>query len=131
MSLLKSNNIFRSIKLSLFCSKVCGFVFFTVKSDASGNFFSETTVWDYVLLAIALILACCSVISVAREPFTSGSRSIVIDIALFLFSKFVTLNRISTVLLNFYHRREWFQIIDGFHWIDKKVTYSKVQWISM
>lgn len=122
MKFFKSNSVFDSFKISYYLNKLSGYWFFTIKKDKAGNYTSTTSVMDFVLLFLSLTLCISSCLSVIRTPFKLSSRSIILDIGVFISSKIVVLCPIIIVLLNFYHRHECFQIIRNYHWIDKKVN---------
>lgn len=116
-----SFSVFESFKFSIKCNKICGYLFFTLKSDASEKITSSTTLWDLMIFLLSLTFTITSVVSVWEIPVTTSSRSVIINIGLFLVFKFATLHPLIMVLLNFYFRHDWFEILNAFHWIDEKV----------
>lgn len=120
MKLFRSTNIFESFKFQLICNKFSGYLFFTV-SEQSKKFSSKMTAWDVFILFTSLVFASASCVTVLKSPLVMSSRSIIIGIADFFFSKFVVLHPIITIMLNFYFRHEWFHILNILHRIDRKV----------
>lgn len=120
MKLLRSNNIFESFRFCLFCNKLNGYLFFTVIED-SEKFSCKTTILDITIFLTSLLFTSVASITVLQAPLVLSSRSIIVEIADFLFSKFLVLHPVITILLNFHFRHQWFQILHTIHKVDKKV----------
>lgn len=123
MRFLRSSNIFESFKLCFFCNKFTAYFLFSVKADASGKFTSVTTILDVLLFLGGLAYISRLIFTVIAAPLVVSSPSIIMELGLFFFAKFTAIHKLMIVLLNLYHRREWFQMLNGFHWIDEKVRF--------
>ena len=123
MKFLQSNNIFESFKLCLFCNKFTGYFLFSVKTDASGKFALVTTILDVLLFLGGLAYVSRLVSTVFAASLVFSSPSIIMELGLYFFAKFTALHKLIIILVNLYYRREWFQMLNGFHWIDEKVRF--------
>lgn len=121
LNIFGTKNIFDTFKVCLFCNKLCGYVYFTVKTDVHESFSSTTSALDIAVFVASLTFACYLLFLVLQAPLILSSTSIIMELGLFLFAKFVAINKIIIILLNFYQRQEWFQIFNNFNWIDTKV----------
>lgn len=121
MKFFKSNNIFDSFKFYYYLNKLSGYLFFTIKKDKHGSYSSSTTMLDISALAISLafcLFVCAEMIGV---PFKPSSRSVILDLGIFILTKLVAFDCVVIVLFNFLHRHKTFQILKNCHWIDGKV----------
>lgn len=121
MKLCRSKNVFDSFKFILLCNKLSGYLFFTVDPRRFNKFSSRTALLDCVIFAVSLLLTSSSFIAASATPVNLSMRSTIMEIGDFLFSRFIVLHPIITILLNFYFRHEWFKILDVLHRIDIKV----------
>lgn len=127
MKFLKSNSVFDSFKVSYYLNKFSGYWFFTIKRDMQGNYTSATTVVDLIILLLSVALSTSSFLTVIRMPLKLSSRSVILDIGVYILSKIVVLSPIFIILLNFYHRHECFRIIKTYHTIDQKVEFNFIR----
>ena len=124
MEFLRPENIFTSFKFCLFFNKLGGYSFFTVKTDASGNFSMTTTVLNVLLLLGGLLFELYLFLEFFVSSLSIASPSMIMDLGIFILNKFKLSRNIIIMSTNFCYRRKWFQIFSEFHWIDKKVRLS-------
>ena len=122
MKYLKSENIFDSFKIFYYLNKFSGYLFFTIRRDKIGNYFSITTVLDIVIFFTSFIFAILSYSAVVTTPFNTSSRSIILDIGVFVIPIILVLFLILIIPISFCHRSDQFQILKNYHFIDKKAS---------
>lgn len=119
---LSSNNVFESSKFCFKINQLSGFLFLTIRKDRSGVYYSTTTALDLIWLLVSLASASWLFFIVLQTPLEITSRSTILDIGIYLNSKLSALQPILFMLLNFLNRKEFFGIVESFHWIDIRVS---------
>lgn len=120
MTLKSSIHIFDSFKFCYRVNKLSGYLFFSIRKD-SGRFYSTTTPWDVILFITSLTIKSYSLAIIFKLPLIISSRSIMIQIGIFMYLKAVVFHPMILILMNFYNRHEMFKIIKNLEWIDEKV----------
>ena len=126
MKYFKSSSIFDSFRFFYYLSKFGGYLFFTVKKDKLGKYYSATTVLDIMVFVTSLMITLTASWNIVKTPFKLSSRSIVLDLGVFMLTKMIVLNINFSTVQNFFNRHENFEIIGNFHFIDKKVKLIKI-----
>lgn len=118
-----TKNIFDSFKFLYYTNKFCGYLFFTIIKDDSGKYYSTTTFYNVIFFMLNIILSVIAVIATLKFPIEFSSRSIIINLGVFINQRTVILRPLAIILINFWKRNDMFKIILNMHLIDEKVIF--------
>ena len=122
MRILQAKNIFESSKFCFFVNKFCGFLFFTVSKDATGNYLHKTSALDLCIFFLSLIFNVWTLYSTAANPPFFKTGSVILNIGGWFNARLVMFQPVILVLLNFYNRKQIFLLLKTFFLIDQKVN---------
>jgi hypothetical protein len=121
MKLFNPTNVFEASKFYFLINKLIGFLFFTVVKVPSGGFACKTSKLDMTVFVSSLVFFTWAFAdSFFLEPLVI-SPSVIVTIGIWINLKLTMSQSIVFVLLNFHHRKRFYQVFKNFWWIDRKV----------
>lgn len=116
----KSNNIFDSFKFCYHVNKLSGYLFFSIRKDEPGKFYSST-LCDVMFFIASFIFTFYPFILVWRLPLILSSRSVILGIGTYLNLKTTILHPLILISMNFFNRHDMFEVLQNLNWMDEKV----------
>jgi hypothetical protein len=118
---MKAKNVFESSKLCCFFCKLLNFNFITIEGSARGGYSARTSRLDKIRFILGVFVISWNFIESFGLSSNSDARAIIFEIGMTMCSKWQILLGLYVMIGTFHYRFEYFKVISGLHWIDRKV----------
>lgn len=107
-------------KVGVFVMKISGFIFFTVKRNASGIKYYQSFL-DYSIFLVSILFSLSMFVLDNTHKLNIEIKSSILDIGTVMLLKISLVSILATKLINIFGSRKVFSILKNFERIDKKV----------